>query len=150
MAKQKYIWTFVSLPILLSLMFFLLGDTKWAIIALGLIPLFFICWGLSILLSGQRLREIEHHMTETERQQFNELAKTYGIKVGLFFSVPMGATYFILSYIIGVKNYAYYIVAFGVFFLIWLPFGLWHRKKMIRFALSTEYAKEKGWDKELD
>ena len=149
MTKQKDIWICILVPILLSLMLFLSGETQWAIFALALIPIFFIFWGLSILLSGRRLREVEKHMTEKERQQFNELAKTYGKRVVLFFAVPVAATYFILSDIIGVKNYVYYILTFTVFFLIWLPFGLRHRKEMIRFALSTRYAKEKGWDNKL-
>ena len=105
MTKKKDIWICILVPILLSLMLFLSGETQWAIFSLALIPLFFICWGLSILLSGRRLREVEKHMTEEERQQFNQLAKTYGKKVALFFAIPVAATYFILSDIIGVKNY---------------------------------------------
>jgi len=127
-------------------MFFLLGDTQSAILSLGLIPLFFISWGLALLLSGRRVREAHKHMTEKERQRFNELAKTYGKRAGLFFAVPVAASCFILFDVIGVKNYGYYILTITVFCLIWLPFALRHRKEMIRFALSTQYAKEKGWD----
>ncbi len=147
MTKKKDIWICILVPIVLSVMLFLSGETQWAIFSSALIPLFFICWGLSILLSGRRLREVEKHMTEEERKHLNELAKTYGKKVALFFAIPLAAAYFILSDIVGVKNYVYYILVFAVFFLIWLFFGFRHRGEMTRFALSTRYAKEKGWDK---
>ena len=40
-------------------------------------------------------------------------------------------------YVIRVENYIYYATAFAVFLVIWLPFGLRHRKAMIRFVSST-------------
>jgi hypothetical protein len=148
MAERKDIWKCLPSFLIPPVGLILLGELKWALISLGLIPLFFICWGLSLLFSDKRLREIDKHMTEGERKQFKELTEGYGRKVGLFFAAPMGASYFILSYIVGVKKYVYYIVAFGVILLIWLPSGLGHRKRMNRFALSTRYAKQKGWQSE--
>jgi hypothetical protein len=61
----------------------------------------------------------------------------------------MGATYGIFSYVFPVETYTYYATAFAVFPVIWLPFGLRHRKAMIRFVLLTGYAKEKAWGDEL-
>lgn len=144
MAAQKDIWKIIPFFVLPAVFFFLLGDIKWALISVGLIPLVFICWGLSALFSGKRLAEIHKHMTEEERQHFTEMAKRYGKKMGFFFAVPMGATYFILFYVIRLKPSAYYIIPFAPFLLIVIPLGLRFRKAMIRFALSTRYAKEKG------
>ncbi len=149
MTEWKDLWKYLPFFLISTVGLFFLGEFKWALVSLGLIPLFFICWGLSLLFSDKRIREINKHLTEDERKQFRELSEGYGRKVGFFFAVPIGASYFVLSFIFGVKNYVYYIVAFGVILLIWLPFGLRHRKRMNRFALSTRYAKEKGWQSEL-
>jgi len=144
MAAQKYIWKIIPFFVLPAVFFFLLGDIKWALISVGLIPLVFICWRLSTLFSDKRLDEIHQHMTEAERQHFTEMAKVYGKKMGLFFAVPMGATYFILFYVVWLEPSAYYIIPFALFLLIVIPLGLRFRKAMIRFALSTRYAKDKG------
>jgi len=149
MAAQKDIWKIIPFFVLPAVFLFLLGDTKWALISLGLIPLVFICWELSAIFSDKRLSEIQKHMTEEERQQYTEMAKKYGMKMGVFFAVPMGAIYFILFYAVRLKPSAYYFIPFALFLLIVIPFGLRFRKTIMRFALSTIYAKEKGWDKEI-
>ncbi len=147
MANSRDIWKLLAFSLPVPVLFLLLGDTKWALISLCLIPIPFICWGLSLLFAGHRLREIAAHMTVPEHKHYKKLAETYGRKAG-FLAVGFFATYFILSYILGVKNYIYYILAFTLFILVGLPYALRHRKEMIRYAYSTKYAKEKGWNNE--
>lgn len=149
MAAQKNMWKIIPFFVLPSVLFLLLGDIKWALISAGLIPLAFICWGLSAFFSDKRLDEIHKHMTEEERKHFTEMAKGYGKKIGFFFAVPMGATYFILFYVVRLEPSAYYIIPFALFLLIVIPLGLSFRKSMIRFALSTKYAKDKGLEVDI-
>lgn len=136
--------------ILPAVLLFLIGETKWGFLALGLLPFFFIMLGLSNLLGKRltppRLREIYNHMTEDERRRFEIMAKTHGKKYGIFFGVFGGGIYPVLHSILGVTNYVYYIIPFAFLLLIAIALGLRGRKAFIRFALTTEYAKEKGWD----
>ena len=149
MVAQKDMWKIIPFFALPAVLFFLLGDIKWALISVGLIPLVLICWGISTLFSDKKVDEVHENMTEIERKHFTEMAKGYGKKIGFFFAVPMGATYFILFYVVRLEPSAYYIIPFAMFLLIAIPLGLRFRKRLNRFALSTKYAKEKGWDIEV-
>ena len=149
MGNSRDIWKILAFLLPVPVLFLLLGDTKWALISLCLIPIPFIFWALSVVLIGQKRREIMKHMTEAERDEARRLAKTYGRRVGWLFAVPAAAIYVILSEIIGVRNPVYYLFLFAAFLLIWLPYGLHNLKKMNRFLFSTGYAREKGWDSEL-
>jgi len=135
--------------ILPAVILFLIGETKWGLLALGLLPFFFIMLVLSNLLGKRltppRLWDIYNHMTENERRRFEIMAKKHGAKFGIFFGVFGGAIYPVLHSVLGVTNYLYYIIPYGVLLLIAIALGLRGRKAFIRFALTTEYAKEKGW-----
>jgi HEAT repeat protein len=47
------------------------------------IPLFFVGWGLSLLLAGGEMRVIARNMTEAEREESRKSATSYGFRVGL-------------------------------------------------------------------
>jgi hypothetical protein len=55
-----------------SIAFYLLGLHVWALIGLGIIPFAFGCWGLFVLLSGSRNRELYANMTPNEREQLTK------------------------------------------------------------------------------
>jgi len=147
MAAVKDIWKIIPFFVVAPLFFFLLGDTKWALISLALIPLVFICWGLSVFFSDKSVSEIGKHMTEEERRHFAETGNKYGRKLA-FLAVFMGATYFTLFYLVRLELSAYYIIPFALFALIAFLLGLRFRKEMRRFASAARRARERGRKKE--
>ena len=77
MIEEKDLWKCIPFLILPSLIFFFIGDTRWAVLSLGLIPLFVIGWDTYILYfseEAKRMREIWKHLTETEQRQLKKLA----------------------------------------------------------------------------
>lgn len=147
MARYKDACICLGVLCIPPVLFLLAGDPGKALVALGLIPLFLICWGLSILLAGKRLREIAKHMTAPERRQYNGMATAHGVPLGVL-GFPVGVIAFMMAQRMGPEGYVYCLIPYAVFTLISIPFGLRHRREMARFALSTDYAKEKGWDSE--
>ncbi len=139
---------FLLLPFvaLLVVGFLLIGEMKWTFLVLGLLPVVFICVGFYARRSGagerwQRYFEIESHMTETERKQFNRLSLRSGLKTG----VNLGLCE--LSFLaVFFGHFSGYLLAVGLIFLVALPLSVRHQKAVARFLLSTEYAKEKGWE----
>jgi len=64
------------------------GRQRMFYLLLAQIPFFFICWGLSILLSGRTVRDISKHLTQEERAESTRLARSYGGKMGIFVAAP--------------------------------------------------------------
>jgi len=148
-APHKYIPFLVILPFLIlpSIILFIFGETKWSLITLALyLPvLFILVMGMLVpRFQGQRLWEIYYHLTEDERRQWKKMDAKQVVFV-ITFVLCGDAIYLILYYILDVTHYAYYIIAYGVLFLIAIVPGLRARKTIIRFALNTKYAKENGW-----
>jgi hypothetical protein len=48
--------------------------------------------------------------------------------------------------VLNMTHYAYYVGVFLLLLLVAVYLAHRQRKNMIRFALTTKYAKEKGWD----
>jgi len=146
---KRFPFLAILLCFLPSLIFFLHDDTKWAILSLSLIPFFLICRDLYLLFlseQGRRLHEVYEHLTEGEREHLKQLSITIGMAAGSFVGLSFVGTSLILRYMVGVLDYAYYILAFLVFASITLTL---RRKAIMRFISSTEYARKKGWDNEL-
>ena len=145
MATKSYIWKCIGFLLLPSLLLLASGDTKAALLTIGLIPFFFICWGLSILWAGKDLRDISRHLTETEREQSIRLAQLYGGKVGLFIAVPFATVCGFFYAFLVIRTILPYVLLFCFFMTIGAPFVILHRKKTKAFMFSTDYAKQHGY-----
>jgi hypothetical protein len=145
------------LPVLLILGFLLYearsaynsGEQLFFYMYLALIPLFFVCWGLSFLVSGGTVREIAKHLTDEERAESARLALSYGCKLGLFVAVPLGVMCVWCYLFLDIRSPLAYVAVFCIVMLLASPFMFRHWKKMRAFMLSTKYAKTQGYDKEL-
>jgi hypothetical protein len=141
----------VLLSILPSTIFFFLGHTRGAILSLGLIPLFVLCWEMHIILfsdEAKTLQRISNNLTETEHRQFRKLSGIYGAKCGaLFGTTAAGVPLLLLKGVFGIEDLPYLIMGVIATLAVMCPFALRFQKPLIDFALSTEYAKEQGWCK---
>ena len=148
MAQYKRILKFIPLLILPSAIFFFLGHTKWAILSLGLIPLFVLHWEAYISLcsdEAKKLREISKRLTDAEQRQFKKLSRVYGAKCGVLFGVTPAGMNLILGGVFGVEDLLYLIMGMLVGLVIVFPLTLRFRKSLAHFLSSTEYAKEQNW-----
>ena len=141
--RVSVIFVAFILPLLLASMAALAwsaGDRLVAIFGIAVIPVIFICWGLSSFLAGPERREIARHMTNDERNQLSRMGGYFGLKVGLFFAAPIASAAVLAYYASGPT-----LVAFGIVFVVGLIVGLpilHHQSKPIRaFLYHTEYAK---------
>ena len=124
------------------------GQQRSFYLLLAVIPLFFICWVLSLLLTGKPFRDISKNLTDEERAESNRLASSYGSRVGLFVAAPFGIMSGCLYSFFNVRSFLIYVVLFCFVMLLASPFMYRHWKSMRSFMLSTAYAKKHGYLKE--
>ena len=137
----KVVLRIIGVLSLLPLFFWALGNTQVAILSLSLVPLFFVCWGLSTVLAGQNRREIAKNLTDAERRTLDEMQRSYGRKVGYFFAIPIAIISVSVSYFFD-KSLAIFICSMVVTSIVASPF-LYRMSQSIRdFHFQTEYAKK--------
>jgi hypothetical protein len=121
-------------------------------ISLSFIPLFFLAWGVSLLLTGKRNREIYRHLTAEEKERFVQMSMNYGKTVGrkgIYIVIPFCIIVLASYVVIGPNYWLVYVALFLLLMLATLivttPQRNKQRKEAERFFLSTEYARRKGW-----
>jgi apolipoprotein N-acyltransferase len=124
------------------------GEQRRFYFLLAQITLFFLGWGISLLLSGKTLRDIAKHLTEEERAESTRLARSYGGKMGLFVVGLFTILFTWLRTMFDVRGILPYAGLFCIVMVLAAPFIFRHRKKMKDFMFSTEYAREQGYNKE--
>lgn len=133
-------------------MFFLVssyrtGQQRTFYLLLAQVPFVMLCWGLSLLLSGSTVREISKHLTQEERAESTRLVQSYGGKMGLFVAGPFAILCIWLRMSWGITSILPYVGIFCIVLALAAPFMYSHWKKMRAFMLSTEYAREQGYNK---
>jgi hypothetical protein len=114
------------------------GDTPLALLTIAIIPLFFVCWGLSYLLAGRKRREIARNLTDEERAQLEHMSGRFGLKMGFMFALPLS--------IASAIAHAYYgPIGCGIVFIVGLaatmPFAYRMAKPVRQFLWNTQYAR---------
>jgi hypothetical protein len=133
---------------LIVIAFLLIGETKWVLFLVLLVPLFLMLLLVYMRFSGisqrnQKLFEIERHLTETEREEYEKLS-SYGLQDWVIIGL---AELLLITLFLPFFNSVPEYLAPMVPFLFIIPY-FWRRgKAAIRFLLSTEYAVSKGWKK---
>ena len=85
------------------------GRQRMFYFLLAEIPFFFLCWCLSILLSGKDIRDISKNLTDAEREESRRLAASYGGRMGLFVGGPFAIVFGFLHTFLGSRTYLPYI-----------------------------------------
>lgn len=152
-------WATVILVFAVMLLCAFIGREKFLLyIALSSILVFFIGWGVNLLLTGKRNRKIYRHLTPEEKERFVQMSMNYGETVGrkgIYIVIPFCIILFVSYLAIGPKFWPLYIVLFLILIaasvVITTPQRNKQRREAERFLLSTEYAQRKGWSpKQVD
>lgn len=130
---------FIGCMSLCSLVYWAGGDKQLAIFYLSLIPLYFVGWGLSIVLAGRKRRKISKNLTDAERKSLDEMAKSYLWKSLYLFGIP--------SLIIVVTADLFFdesiaVYSFVICNLLSFPFIYRMGQPIRKFYFETEYAKK--------
>ncbi len=99
-----------------------------AVLYAGLLPLFFICWGLSVLFWRKTVKEL----TQRQRDQMEDMGRAAGWRIGAYAAAPCGLAVGFM-HLVGASD-----VAIGlVVSLVLLPWtvvvGVNERRKTLRF-----------------
>ena len=124
------------------------GRDRTFYLLLATIPFVFLCWALSILLSGKDIRDRYKNLTDSEREESRQLAESYGARMGLFIAGPFAIVCSVFYAFLGIRTFLPYVLLFCLLIIVAAPFMVLHRQKMRTFMYSTEYAKQHGHDKE--
>ena len=140
--QLKSVPLIIGFPLLLALLEWAVGNTQVALFSLALIPSFLVCWGLSLLLAGRKRREIAKNLTDGERQALNEMSRSFGRKIALYFAIPLGIISVLACYVFhesllagGISPVAGLIVGSSILYRLTRP--------MPDFYFQTEYAKNR-------
>jgi len=165
MAHYKEMLKFVPFLLFPSAILLLFGAIRWAVLSLGVVILFLASWDLIHVHwrseRARRLREIWKHMTFAEREQMHRMMSNTGYWWNPKWWVVNGIiglpTFLVLYPIFFTEDWsrlfplAFYVVAFLILLLLEIRVSLtlaprW-QKSLYDFYYSTQYAKEKGWDR---
>jgi len=104
--RLSIVFVAIFLPVLLmgvAVLSWQMGDRFNAILAIAVIAVIFICWGISHLLTGHECRD----MTEDERVEFNRMAMRRGAQLALLFGCLLFASVATVCYTFGEFPIAY-------------------------------------------
>ena len=146
--QLKSVLLIIGFLLLMALFQWAVGNTQLVPYSLALIPLFFLGWGLSLLLMGRKRREIAKNLTDEERRSLTEMSRSYGWMIGLYFAPP-------LAFISALVYFAFHesLLAGGISllagFIVESPILYRLARPMRDFYFQTEYAKNRFHESEL-
>lgn len=137
----------VLLPLFVSILVaFLLFDLKWTFLLLGALPwIVFLAGAYTVRVPSQRFYEIERNLTEAERRRFSQLSMRFGALIGLIVGIlPALISSLVREFVL--PGMTGYLIGFWLTFFLILPIVGRCQRILTRFALSTEYARARGWN----